>query len=1013
MRNKIGVVLLTTTITILCLFYLSFTFVSRNIQQKAKAYANGDYQKRLNYLDSMWNKEVYFGFTFGEIKEYELNLGLDLQGGMHVVLEVSPVEILMALSANSKDENFKKAIGTAQSKQQSSQQRFSSLFFQAYKDLSPNSRLADIFANSANKGRIDFNSSDKQVQEVIEQEVDDAIDRAYNIINTRIDKFGVTQPNIQRIQGTGRIQLELPGVDNPERVRKLLQGVAKLEFLEVYSIDEVAKYFQQADQYWTKKQKAESDAIDSLNQSNYTDLTTENTAEDDLLTDNEIDTNTEDDLLLSNDSADSTAANDSVASPLTGQASPLLSLLRTQDAQVNGLIYDMQDTSTINDILKNPEIKSFFPQNMLLLWDVKPIERANGTPSTYVQLYALKKGRSGAPLTGEVILDARETFDDVGKPGVSMQMNVEGARKWKKLTGKNIGQQIAIVLDDLVYSAPVVQGEIPSGNSSITGKFTIEEARDLANILKAGKLPAPTRIVEETVVGPSLGIEAQKQGILSIISGLILVVLFMLLYYSKGGLVADIALLINIFFIVGVMAQLQAALTLPGIAGIVLTIGMSIDANVLIFERIREELKKDPSNLLQAINQGYSKAFWTIFDANLTTLLTAVFLFLFGSGPVQGFGITLIVGIMCSFFSSVFITRVIVEYMMRKGNNSKMSFSSSFAQKLLKELNFEFISKRKTAYLFSTVLIAVGVCIIFTQGLNLGVDFKGGRSYVVGFTHDVVASKIKTALSESFEGASVEVKTFGSDKKVKITTSYLVDNESDTADAKVKNILIQGLTQFTGDQYQEDEDNVQEDEFIIASTSKVGATIADDIASSSRSAVIFSLIAIFFYIFIRFRKIGFSIGAVAALFHDTLMVLSVFAISRLLGFSFEVDQVFVAALLTIIGYSINDTVVVFDRVREYTKQGKGNELKETLNISINGTLNRTLITSFTTLLVVIILFLAGGEVLRGFSFALLIGIIFGTYSSVFIATPIVYDTRNIGQSKVIKPIRIGKNQKKL
>ena len=938
MRNKTGIVLLTIIITSLCIFYLSFTFISRNIERKAKRYAKDDFQKQQNYLDSVWNKEVYFGFTFGEIKAYELNLGLDLQGGMHVVLEISPAEILVALADNSPYPAFKEALSMAQIQQRNSQKEFTELFFQNYqKTTSDTGQLATIFANRSNQGRINFNATNEEIEAIIQEEIDDAVDRAYQIIQTRINKFGVTQPNIQRIQGTSRIQLELPGVDNPERVRRLLQGVAKLEFLEMYPIQEAFSSLQRVDQYLVSKEK--SQLTDSFS----------GTADSSLIGEEEnlfVESTSEisDSALLLSDSSDNDSLEDSLNASST-EVSPLFSRLRSRDIGSNKFVYDMQDTSLINDIFSQKEVRNLLPQSMQPLWGVKPIQNAQKELTSYIQLYLVKKGREGAPLTGEKIIDARQSFDEVGRPSVTMQMNTEGARVWRKLTRQNINRSIAIVLDNSVYSAPVVQNEISGGSSSINGSFSVDEAKDLANILKAGKLPAPTRIVEETVIGPSLGVKAQRQGIISIVSGLILVVLFMLLYYSKGGIVANIALLINIFFIVGIIAQLQAALTLPGIAGIVLTIGMSIDANVLIFERIREELENG-YNLLQSIKEGYNRAFQTIFDANLTTLLTAIFLFLFGSGPVRGFGTTLIVGIACSFFSSVFITRVIIEYMTRKGNKSQLAFSSGFAQNISKKFNFQFLKKRKIAYVFSSGLILIGIIIISIKGLNLGVDFKGGRSYTIAFDHTIIPSDLKLGLTESFEGKGVEVKTFGSDNIVKITTSYLVDDESDTADIKVRATLIEGLSKITGNHYQPNEEKIQPNEFAIASTSKVGATIADDIADSSRSAVLFSLLAVFVYILIRFRKLGFGIGALIALFHDTLVVLSMFAIAQLLGFHFEVDQVFIAAMLTIIGYSINDTVVVFDRVREYSKQYAKKDFGTLLNSAINSTLNRTLITSF-------------------------------------------------------------------
>ncbi len=1005
MKNRSGIILLTAIITALCLFYLSFTLVSRNVKQNADSYAlqedgTVDYFKKQEYIDSLWNEPVYnfiglAEFTYKEVTENELNLGLDLQGGMHVTLEVSPVEILEALSGNSTDESFLKAMEMAKLQQRNSQENFTTLFFNAFSEVSNGQSLASIFANSSNRGLIDFNSSDDEVRRVVEQEVDGAMDLAFNIIRTRIDKFGVSQPNVQRVQGSGRIQVELPGVDNAERVRKLLSGVAKLEFLEVWTPQEYIPYLQQANDVIVKRQKALAVSTPTEDTTETASSATEESS-DGLFAEETADPTQEESLFADGDSSatDSTATDDIATADAS--VSPLFSLLRSNQ----GLVYNVLDTGKINEIILDEEVRTLMPPNMQFLWSYKPFDLQEGDTEELIQLYVVKKGRGGkAPLTGEVVVDARQSFDQSGRPDISMNMNVEGAKKWKKLTGANVGKPVAIVLDDYVYSAPVVNGEISGGSSQITGNFTIEEAKDLANVLKAGKLPAPTRIVEEVVVGPSLGLEAQRQGLVSIVVGLALVIVFMIAYYAKGGLVANAALLINIFFIFGVLAQLSAALTLPGIAGIVLTIGMSIDANVLIFERIREEMQKEGNNLLNAINLGYERAFWTIFDSNLTTMLTGIFLYLFGTGPVKGFAVTLMVGIACSFFSAVFITRVIVSWMTKKGNESKISFVTPLSAKLLEGFNFEFLSKRKIAYIGSSIVIVIGLVLIGIQGLNLGVDFKGGRSYIVSFTEQIVPSQLEVELADDFENAGVEVKTFGDNNTLKVTTSYLVDDESSEADTKVMQALIAGVESFTNKQYANNEALLNEGTFIIPSTSKVGATIADDIEQASRTSVVFSLIAIFLYIWVRFRRWRFGLGAVVALFHDTLMVLSVFAIARALGIAFEIDQVFVAAMLTIIGYSINDTVVVFDRVREYLQQGIKEELIDTLNRSVNSTLNRTLITSLTTLLVVLILFLFGGEVLRGFSFALLVGIIFGTYSSIFIATPVVYDVAMMQRNK--------------
>ena len=972
MKNKNTIVFLTVIITVLCVYYLSITFFSRGIQAKAIEYAKDeagiiDQQKKQAYLDSIWMEPVlnFLGaeFTYKDIKEQELNLGLDLQGGMHVTLEVSPVEIVKGLSGNSQNADFQRALELASERQRNSQASYTQLFEEAWNEVSPEGKLSRVFANAANRGRISFESTNAEVMDVINTEVDQAIDRAFQILRTRVDRFGTSQPNIQRIQGTGRIQIELPGVDNPARVRKLLQGVAKLEFWEVYEPGEI-----------TSTLSAINDEMIRLeNEVKGTSLNTELTASPTDSPSNSLEAQ------MATDAADTT----NTSSAETGVSS-FYSLMR--QGPFPGFYYSLADTGTINRAFKNERIRRLIPANLAFKWAVKPAENTE-----LLQLYAIKSSRGEAPLTGEVVTDARQSLDDMARPAVSMTMNTVGAKKWRNITSQNIGRQVAIVLDNYVYTAPTVQGEIPNGSSSISGNFTPEEADDLANILKAGSLPAPTRIVEEAVVGPTLGKEAQAQGVTSIIAGLLIVVVFMVFYYSKGGLVANVALLFNIFFILGILANIGSALTLPGIAGIVLTIGMSIDANVLIFERIREELR-DGVPLLQAINSGYQKAYSSIIDANVTTLLTGIILFWLGQGPIKGFAITLIIGIICSFFSAVFITRVIVTWMTKRGNESNISFETPMVKGWLSNVNIDFLGKRRMAYMISSIVIVIGIAALATSGLRLGVDFKGGRSYVVQFDQPMVASDVKTALSTGvFTEDGVEVKTYDASNILKITTSYRVDEESTEADQEVKDALTTGLAQATGKTFIDGTIDLKDGQFTIVASSKVGATIADDIKKSSYEAFGLSILAIFIYILIRFRRWQFSLGAIVALIHDAIIVMSAFAIAGWFGISFEIDQVFIAALLTIIGYSINDTVVVFDRIRE-TLQLKGSkDLINTFNLSINSTISRTLITSATTLIVVLILLIFGGEVLRGFSFALLVGIMVGTYSSIFIATPTVVD----------------------
>ena len=968
MQNKGVIVFLTVIITALCLYYLSFTFVSNGIQQRANEYAtdangNIDFVERRAYLDSIWREPVYnflgANFTYQEIKETELGLGLDLQGGMHVTLEVSPVEIVKGIAGNPKDPGFNKSVDDAREVAKTSNDKFVDIFYAEWQKNNPGKNLSAIFATAANRGRISLETSDSEILEIINNEVENAIDRSFNILRTRIDRFGTSQPNIQRIQGSGRIQIELPGVDNQERVRNLLQGVAKLQFWEVAEINEIAGALDAINSSWVADNQGAEEPTEEY---------VEGMSEEDSLR-----------IALEKQLAE--------IDPLRqgNDISPIYSLLQPN----MGLAYQVRDTVIINRILNNENYKPLIPRDIKLLWGVKPFVTEDGTE--VLELYAINspRGTDQAPLEGDVVTDARQVLDQTSRPAVSMQMNAEGARKWRSLTGSNIGRRIAVVLDDYVYTAPVVNGEIPSGQSEISGNFSLQEAQDLANILKSGSLPAPTQIVEESIIGPTLGKEAQSQGIFSMIAGLVIVVLFMVAYYAKGGLIAISALVFNIFFILGILAQLGAALTLPGIAGIVLTIGMSIDANVLIFERIKEELRNG-AGLLAAINAGYNKAFSAILDSNVTTFLTGAILYALGQGPVKGFAIVLMIGIASSFFSAVFITRVIVSWMSKKGDKSSISFATPFAKNALSALNFDFLAKRKTAYLISSGIIIIGLATAAINGLKFGVDFTGGRSYIVAFDEPVNPSDLKVGLDGEFDG-SVEVKTYGSNNVLKVTTSYLINEDDDESNKAVEEKVKSGIATVTGFNFSDDATNLGADQFAITGSSKVGATVADDIKASSAEAMLAALVAIFLYILIRFRKWQFSLASIVALIHDTLFVIAAFAIASAFGATFEIDQVFIAAVLTVIGYSINDTVIVFDRIRENIELRGTNKLVKVFNEAINQTLGRTLITSFTTLIVVIVLLIFGGEVLRGFSFALFIGVLVGTYSSVYIATPIVVD----------------------
>ncbi len=990
MQNKGLVIALTLVITALCLYYLSFTYVSRGVQQDAIDHATNsdgvvDLNKKQDYLDSVWNLPVYnlFGaeYTYKEVKDNELSLGLDLQGGMHVTMEVSPVDIIRGLSANSQDSSFLKALATARTQQQRAQGNFSDLFFDAYSQANPGKKLTSIFANPATKGRIASNDPDSKVIQVVNDEIESAIDRSFTILRNRLDQFGTSQPNIQRLPGTGRIQIEIPGADNPQRVRKLLQGVAKLEFWDVIEPSTLNNSLLAINDILVKEAKAKPAAKGAVQPKEEEDLST-------LLGDS---TKSQSDTTQS-------AATKGLDSLQNVNISPIFSL----STPPGTFRYAVKDTAKINTIFKRPEIRNLLPKTVGVFWANKPEADQSGNEA--LELFFLDIRRDGkAKLDGTVITDARNDLDEFAQPAVSMNMNAAGTRVWAKWTAeassKNPKGRIAIVLDNTVYSAPSVNGEIPNGNSQIAGNFTLEEAKDLANVLKAGSLPAPTRIVEEAIIGPTLGEVARGQGLFSVLCGLILVVVFMVGYYGKGGAVANFSLIFNLFFVLGILAQLDAALTLPGIAGIVLTMGMAVDANVIIYERIREEMRAG-KRLREAIALGFKRSFATIFDSNITTFLTALMLYLFGQGAVKGFAITLMVGITTTFFTAVYISHVVIDWLVaKKGDNSNIHFKTFISGFVASDVNFDFISKRKLAYIFSGTVIGIGLLLIAIQGLNYGVDFKGGRSYIVTFHYPVDATELKTDLTESFEDASTEVKNFGGNNKVKVVTSYIIDDESETADDKVRSTLIAGLEKSTKLKYIADASRVDEAHFSVPSSSKVGANVADDTKAASLQATILSLLAIFVYILFRFRKWQFSAGAVAALAHDALFVIASFAIVRVFGVSFEIDQVFIAAILTVIGYSINDTVIIFDRIREYMGMGTSHDRRKIFNDAINSTLNRTIITSGTVLLVVIALLFFGGEVLRGFSFALLVGVLTGTYSSIFLAAPIVLDFDKLGTSK--------------
>jgi SecD/SecF fusion protein len=997
MQSKGAVKLFAILLALVCIYQLSFSLITRSVESDAKEFAKGDEQKLKSYLDSIATKGVYnLGvkeYTYQECKEREINLGLDLKGGMNVTLEVSVVDLVRSLAgANQNDPTFKKAIDRALELQKNSNKGFVDLFGQAYKEVDPNASLAAIFANIENQDKINFNSTNEQVLKVLNDESNAAISRSFNILRTRIDKFGVSQPNIQQL-GSGRILVELPGVKEPDRVRKLLQGTAKLEFWETYTFGEVAPSLvsvnkllagnSPADTLKTNSDSTKTASADSTaNAKDSTVAVKKDTSKNSLVSKLGSDT-------TKKDSAQKTFEQFSRENPLFAVLFPADGQVRTQEEKTmvdkQAIIgYSLiKDTSKVNAILAREDVKSLLPKNLKLLWSVKPQTKE----SQSLQLIGIKvNGRDGnAPLDGGAISDARQDFGQFNsKPEISMKMNLEGAKIWKRLTGENVGKSIAIVLDDYVYSFPNVQGEIPNGNSSITGNFEINEAKDLANILKAGKLPAPARIVEEAVVGPSLGKEAINNGMLSFIVAILIVFVFMFVYYNKAGLVADIALICNIFFIMGVLASLGAVLTLPGIAGIVLIIALSVDANILIFERVREELRAGKGIRL-AISDGYKHALGSIVDSNFTTLILGIILYVFGSGPVQGFATTLIIGILCSLFSAIFISRLVFEWMLEKGQ--EIPFWNNFSKDAFQNINLPFIEKRKIYYMISGVVIAAGIVSIVVKGFNFGVDFDGGRTYVVQFDKSTTTQDIRTALATKF-GEAPDVKTFGTDDRYKITTDYLIEENGADAELKVTGALYDGLKSFYPN-------NISQETFKaskIINSQKVGPTVADDIKSSAVWAILFACILMFIYILIRFKKWQYGLGATAALFHDVLMILSIYSIfNGVLPFTLEINQDFIAALLTVMGYSMTDTVVVFDRIREYLGIHPNADQKQIINNALNATLSRTMNTSMTTFFVLLAIFVFGGDVIRGFTFALLVGIVVGTYSSLCIASPIVVD----------------------
>lgn len=972
MQNKGLVKLFAILFGLVSIYQLSFTFKANSIEETAQVVSNGDEVRERKYLDSLANEEVFnigvANYTYNEVKENAMNLGLDLKGGVSVILQVSVKDILKGLANYSKDPVFNQALDDAEELQKNSQNTFLEDFYVAFDKIKGDTKLAspDIFYTRALDGEIEGSMTDDEVKPIIERKIDESIVSAFEVLRKRIDEFGVTSPSIQRLGNSGRILVELPGVKDKERALKLLQSTAQLEFWEVYKRDLFGPFLVEANNIL---KDMETPAEDEVTEEESQD------SEDDAIED-----------LLGAD-PDSTAV----------EVNPLRDLLFQSPDPAALAVVNIEDKEKVMNYLNMPQVRSLLPAEQRF---VKFVFGKPAKDSEIVELYALIGNRDNIPpLSGAVVTDARQEYDPMGKPNVSMQMNSKGAKVWEEMTGKAFtqGSQIAIVLDDVVYSAPgVTTGPISGGNSSISGNFTLNEATDLANVLRAGKLPASADIIQGEVVGPSLGQEAIDSGKMSFLIALGVVLIWMFLYYGKAGLFADIAMLFNIVLIFGVLSGLGAVLTLPGIAGIVLTIGMSVDANVLIFERIREELAKG-KGMKESIADGFSNALSSILDANITTGLTALILFIFGTGPIKGFATTLLIGIGTSLFTAIFITRLLVDWYAERGGT--LDFSTAITKNLFRNININFLKKRKAAYIISGVLILLSLGSLFTNGLDQGVDFVGGRTYQVRFSQDVSANEISESLSDAF--GSAEAKTFGSANQLKITTKYKVNETDNAVDEEIRTTLYNELQPyFDGLSYEEFISDDETKTIGLMKYYKVSPTIADDIKQASYLAILGSLIVVFLYILFRFKRWQFSLGAVAAVFHDVLIVLGVFSLTyKYMPFSMEIDQAFIAAILTVIGYSLNDTVVVFDRIREFFNEHSTWPFNKVINSSLSSTLSRTLNTSLTTLVVLLSIFVFGGDSIRGFMFALIVGVIVGTYSSMFIATPLMYDSVKKGDAK--------------
>ena len=993
MQNKGFVKVFAVLLTLVCVFYLSFSFVTRHYTNKAKEFAKGDVKVEQDYLDSLANEKVFFGnWTLKQCREMEISLGLDLKGGMNVILEVSVPDVIKALADNKPDEAFNQALANAAKQAISSQDDVITLFVREYHKIAPDARLSELFATQQLKDKVNQKTSDAEVEKVLRTEVKAAVDNSYNVLRTRIDRFGVVQPNIQSLEDKmGRIMVELPGIKEPERVRKLLQGSANLEFWETYNAKDVAPYLQAADNklrnILANEAPADSVAVDS-------------TAAPVV--------------------AQATSTADSLAAALKGENKaqsvdlaqikkehPLLAVLQVNSSGQGPVVAyaNYKDTADINKYLSMKEIQAELPKDLRLKWGVSAYEY-DPKGQTF-ELYAIRSTeRNGrAPLEGDVVVSAKDEYDQFGKPAVSMSMNTDGSRRWAQLTKQNIGKSIAIVLDGYVYSAPNVNTEITGGNSQITGHFTPEQAKDLANVLKSGKMPAPARIVQEDIVGPSLGQASINAGVFSFIVALILLMIYMCSMYGFiPGMVANGALVLNMFFTMGILSSFQAALTMSGIAGMVLALGMAVDANVLIYERTKEELRAG-KGVKKALADGYSNAFSAIFDSNLTSIITGVILFNFGTGPIRGFATTLIIGILISFFTAVFMTRLVYEYFMNKDKWLNLTFSSKISKNLMTNVHFDFMGRNKQWFTITGIVLVICIGSLFVRGLSQSIDFTGGRNFKVQFENAVEPEQVRELIASKFGDSNVSVIAIGTDKKtVRISTNYRIEEEGNNVDSEIEAYLYETLKPVLTQ-------NITLETFIdrenhtggsIVSSQKVGPSIADDIKTSAMWSVVLALIAIGLYILIRFRNIAYSVGSVAALTSDTLMILGAYSLCwGWMPFSLEIDQTFIGAILTAIGYSINDKVVIFDRVREFFGLYPKRDRKQLFNDALNTTLARTINTSLSTLIVLLCIFILGGDSIRSFAFAMILGVVIGTLSSLFIASPIAYIMMK--NKKIVEP----------